>query len=177
MSRVSDFKLRLVLANTVLTREAVVDSSLSSGAFQPRDPSSAINTGLTERVSGPTPTPTPRPTTAELAATSVQVRGKKVAAGTDCDPGDNHVLATIKNSGGQRAGQFSVRLQVDGKDEGSESVSGLDPDKELVVEFDNVDLDKGERTLRVIVDADQQIVEASETNNVREIKVQCQNED
>jgi hypothetical protein len=176
MSRVSDFELRLVLANKVLTKDVLVDANLDTGGFQSPNPASAIGSGLTERVSGPTPTPTPRPTLPELSVTSIQARGKKVNSGSDCDPGDNTVLATIKNGGGQRAGQFSVRLQVDGKDEGSERVPGLDSDKDTVVEFEKVDLDKGERTLRVIADADQQVTEAAEGNNVRELKVMCQDE-
>lgn len=122
---------------------------------------------------GPTRTPPPRPLP-DLVVSSVQVRGRDVTTGNECRRGENRVLAVVRNTGGQTAGPFAVRLQVDGKDEGIENIASLDGGRETVALFDKVDLKRGERILRLIADTNLQVTESNETNNVLETRVQCE---
>lgn len=114
-----------------------------------------------------------KPKQADLVVPSVQVRGKKVTSGSNCDPGDSTVLATIRNIGDERAGPFGVRLQVDGVDRLVAPLPGLDAGGEQVAVFEKVRLEKGDRTLRLIADVNGQVTESDEANNVLEQKVSC----
>ena len=62
-------------------------------------------------------------------------------------------------------------------DDGSlRTVSSLDPGKETNVEFNRVELKKGQRQLTAAVDPHKLIAESSEDNNELKISVRCKDE-
>ena len=111
---------------------------------------------------------------ADLVISSLQVRGRGVNAGSECHPGDNRVLVTVRNAGAQPAAAFAVRLQVDGDDVDDErEVAGLEAGKETTVTFERVRVRSGEREFRATADAERKVTEGDEGNNSREMKARC----
>jgi hypothetical protein len=109
--------------------------------------------------------------TVDVKVSTIEVRGKGVRRGNDCDPGANSVRVTIKNEGDTDATGLSVRLAVDGANVGEESVASLGDGKDTVVTFDDVDLKKGERRLQALVNTSGTFNASDES--ALERKVQC----
>ncbi len=91
----------------------------------------------------PSATPTPSPALPDLTVSAIRVRGQVPDGKDDCKKGRNDVAVLVKNAGAAKAGEFAVRLVVDG-DSGAakeEKVAdGLEAGKELEVRFDDVRL-------------------------------------
>jgi subtilase family serine protease len=105
------------------------------------------------------------------------VKGKDATGQNDCDPGRNDVTVAIRNDGDTAATSIAVRLVIDDDDDGSlRTVSSLDPGKETNVEFNRVELKKGQRQLTAAVDPHKLIAESSEDNNELKISVRCKDE-
>ncbi len=117
------------------------------------------------RVGLPTPTPTqilppgaPRLASDEaraagLRVTKVEVRGKGARRGSTCDVGENDVRVTVRNSGPALAESFAVRLAVDGDPEGQpRCADGLKPGEDVVVTFEGVKLQQGQREIEATLD-------------------------
>jgi hypothetical protein len=156
---------------------------------EPVDPDNADNASDT----GPTPTPIELPAgarsisaprilgdglinveskpTVDVKVSTIEVRGKAVRRGNDCDPGANSVRVTIKNEGDTNATGLSVRLTVDGANIGEESVASLGDGRDTVVTFDDVDLKKGERRIQAQVNTSGTFNDSDQS--ALERKVQC----
>ena len=89
------------------------------------------------------------------------------------------VTVTIKNDGAAKAGDFAVRLTVDGDDGQAKEkqVGALEAGQEREVRFDDVRLKQGERKLTAIVDAEAAISESDENNNERTVTARCKDAD
>jgi hypothetical protein len=114
---------------------------------------------------------------ADLTLKSIRVKGKDATGQNDCDPGRNDVTVAIRNDGDNAATSIAVRLVIDDDDDGSlRTVSSLDPGKETNVEFNRVELKKGQRQLTAAVDPQKLIAESSEDNSELKISVRCKDE-
>ena len=117
------------------------------------------------------------PGLAELVVHEVRFKGDNAQGTNDCDPGKNDVIATIKNNGTAVADRFIVRLTVDNDDSEERSVDSLDDGRDTTVTFSNVKLEQGTHQIKMMVDAENKVVEHIEANNVFTTSVICQKED
>jgi subtilase family serine protease len=115
----------------------------------------------------------------DLTVSAVRVRGQVPDGKDDCKQGRNDVSVLVKNTGAVKAGDFRVRLVVDG-DSGTARdevlVDGLEAGKEHEVRFDDVRLNEGERTLLVTADATTGIAESTEDNNELKVTARCKDD-
>jgi hypothetical protein len=133
--------------------------------------------------SAPSPQPAPpesQPETKQdqpdLSVRAIKVNGQAPDGQDDCSVGSkNSVAVVIKNTGSDPTGSFSTRLIVDGnRDDAFDlNVDGLDAGQERDVIFENVQMKKGEHTLKAIVDAEDAIDESRESNNELKATARC----
>lgn len=115
----------------------------------------------------------------DLIASSIEVEGKDPDGNSDCDPGKNLVTAIIYNKGYADAGPFVARLLVDDDDpkDDEEFVTALARDAQTIATFFKIKMKKGTHLLRVTVDADSEVDEYVEDNNIAELTINCIKED
>jgi hypothetical protein len=109
----------------------------------------------------------------DLKLSGLSVRGKGVNSGSDCDPGKNTIHVQVENAGSVLAQDFRVRLLVDGSEVDSEKIDKLDAGKKESVEFKDVELKSGQRTIKAVADASASVAESSESNNELQMQVSC----
>jgi hypothetical protein len=80
----------------------------------------------------------------KLSVTGIKVKG-------DCEAGKNDVAVTVRNQGSARVQDLIVTLDVDGDDGKEKSLAGLDAGRDATVDFDDVQLKKGDRKLTASV--------------------------
>jgi hypothetical protein len=158
--------------------KAVVDEPLRLIEFN--ETNNVYEQSYTPAPPAPTPTPTPSAALPDLTVGAIRVNGRVPDGKDDCTDGRNDVAVVVKNGGTGKAGDFVVRLVVDGdsgaaKDE--EVGDGLDAGQEHEVRFDDVRLRKGERTLTAVADATKGIAESKEDNNELTVTAQCKDDD
>lgn len=103
---------------------------------------------------------------------------------SDCDPGKNRIRQRIWNLGDD-SGSFLVRILLSRAEldidpdpkEGEERIDGLAAHARETVQFKKVKLKKDSYILEVTVDADQEVTEWDEENNVSLTRVECVRED
>jgi subtilase family serine protease len=98
------------------------------------------------------------------------------ADGSDTCKGDagNYVLAKIKNSGQVAAGQFTVRLAVNGNLKQEQVyVQGLSAGPTIDVKLPTDDLNSGPQSVKVLADGDNEVSESDEGNNGKEVTADC----
>ena len=128
----------------------------------------------------PAATPTPAPSAAlpDLTVSAIKVNGRAPDGKDDCKNGRNDIAVVVKNADAAAAGEFAVRLVVDGDDEAKEKrAADLDAGQEREGRFGDVRLREGERRLRAIADAKNSVDESSEANNARTATATCKDDD
>jgi subtilase family serine protease len=132
-------------------------------------------------VPGAVPSPEPNRSVAQarqsgaqpdLSVYAIKVNGQAPDGKNDCNVGKNDVIVVVKNGGTGEAGSFTTRLIVDG-DETDATVDNVRAGEEREVRFENVQLKKGERTLKAIADAERTIDETREENNDFKVSARC----
>jgi hypothetical protein len=134
-------------------------------------------------VAAPSPEPQPNPQPvgdqadpskeqADLTVRAIKVNGQAPDGKDDCKDGKNDVTVVVKNAGKGDADGFTVRLSVDGDDRDA-TVDGLNAGQEREVRFDDVQLKKGEHTLKAVADPDHAIDEAKDDNNELKATARC----
>jgi subtilase family serine protease len=109
----------------------------------------------------------------DLTVSAIKVNGQVPDGEEDCKPGKNSVTVTVKNGGKDAAGLFTTRLTVDGVDVAEQSAVDLPSGQEQEIRFEGVQLKNGEHTLTVLADANSQVAETGEANNVRTVTARC----
>jgi hypothetical protein len=126
------------------------------------------------------PTAEPAKAQADLTITAIRVNGQAPDGKNDCKDGKNAVTIVVKNQGTKKAGDFTVRLVVDG-DNGTareeELADGLAAGQEHEIHFDGVRLKKGERTLLAIADPSKGIGDSKDDNNELTATARCAADD
>jgi len=113
---------------------------------------------------------------ADLTASAIRVRGQIPDGKDDCKDGKNDVAVVVKNAGAAKAGDFAVRLVVDGNSGAAKEeflADGLDAGQEREVRFDDVRLKKGEHTLAASLDSEGTVAESNENNNELKVTAGC----
>lgn len=111
---------------------------------------------------------------ADLAVTSIKVKDKGANGKSDCDPGKNDIVVNVKNLGDGKVSNLVVRLKVDDDDPVEKSLPSLDSGNDANVDFNNLQLNKGERKLSATVDTKEPLGETSDSNNTMKSTVNCQ---
>jgi hypothetical protein len=110
---------------------------------------------------------------ADLTVGAIKVNGQAPDGKYDCKAGKNAVAVTLKINGTSVSGLFTTRLTVDGVDVAEQSAVGLEPGPEHEVRFENIEIKKGEHKLTALVDANREIAETDEDNNVLTVTARC----
>jgi hypothetical protein len=131
-------------------------------------------TGPSGPPSAPAPAPSPQPIVGpvDLTVKAIKVNGEAPNGKDDCAIGKNEVTVVVKNGGTAESGSFAARLVVDG-DETDQTVESIRGGEEREVTFMNVQLKKGEHTLKAIADAEHAVDETKEDNNERKVSARC----
>ena len=109
----------------------------------------------------------------DLTVRAIKINGQAPDGKDDCRVGNrNTVAVVVKNNGSGDSGRFTTRLIVDG-DETDATVDNVRTGEEREVAFGNVQMKKGERTLKTIADAERTIDESDEDNNDRTVSARC----
>ncbi len=129
------------------------------------------------RPPGPVSPSVPQPGLIKLPDPDLQVGPVEVTSSNDggrCEArGRNLVAVTIQNTGDASTGAFAVEAKVGNQQRGRTTVGGLASSSEMQVEIQEVGISQGEGSLQVIVDPDNTVIEASETNNARTVELDC----
>ena len=123
------------------------------------------------------PTPTPVSARPDLTVDAIKVNGRVPDGKDDCADGKNEVTVVVKNQGASKAGDFVVRLVVDGDDGDAsekEVADGLDAGEEVQLKFGDVRLKEGRRVLAATADPTTGIAESDEANNTLKVTARCQ---
>jgi subtilase family serine protease len=123
--------------------------------------------------------PKPAASRADLTVTAIRVNGKEPNGQVECKKGKNDLAVAVKNAGTADAGEFALRLVVDGDDDETmvKQVAELAAGQEREVRFDNVRLKPGGRQLTATADATQAVAESNENNNEKSVSVTCEDDD
>lgn len=110
---------------------------------------------------------------ADLSVAAIRVNGRVPDGKNRCKDGKNLVGVVVKNVGMADAGEFTVRLVVDGGESAEKVVGNLGTGEEQEIRFADVRLKKGEHTLTARADGDGEVVEAREGTNERTVTATC----
>jgi hypothetical protein len=110
---------------------------------------------------------------ADLTVGAIKVNGQAPDGKDDCKPGKNAVAVTLKLDGKNPSGLFTTRLTVDGVDVAEESALGLELGQEHEARFEGIELKKGEHKLTALADANREVTETNEDNNVLTVTARC----
>jgi hypothetical protein len=155
------------------TLEAVVDEP---GAVAELD---ETNNVYKQAFTAAQPTPTPSPALPDLTISAIKVNGQVPDGKDDCKDGKNAVTVAVKNASTADAGDFVVRLVVDGDQGNAEEkdVNGLVAGQEQVVKFEDLRLKEGPRSLAATADPQNGITESNEGNNTLQVTAHCGDDD
>jgi hypothetical protein len=132
------------------TMFVIIEDDEENNVFQQAYTASAPQT-TTSSPSGPMTTTNGKEPEASAQADvrieSIRVRGDKATGESDCIPGKNDLVVTVKNTGSKPAGTLSIQLRVDNEDDEETTVAGPDAGKARDVVFKDVKLKKGDHTL------------------------------
>jgi hypothetical protein len=129
----------------------------------------------------PMPSPEPKPTAtptgsygskADLTVKAIKIHDHMPDGKDDCAIGRNDVTVVVKNGGQGDASSFDVRLKVDGDDYDA-TVDSLGAGQEREVAFANVQLKKGQHTLKAVADPDHAVTERKDDNNGLKVNARC----
>ena len=104
-----------------------------------------------------------------------RVHGQAPDGKDDCAPGQNAVTVVVKNGWqGRRRRASTVRLTVDGDDDIDATVGErAAPVEEREVAFDNVQMKKGQHSLKAVADPDHALAEGKDSNNDLKVSGRC----
>jgi hypothetical protein len=137
---------------------------------EPSAPAAGVSPSPQPKPSGAQPAP--NGAQADLTVRAINVNGQVPDGKDDCKPGKNTVTVLVKNAGAGDAGSFSMHLVVDGA-EADTTVDALAAGQEREVTFENIEMRKGERTLKAAADPARAIDESDEANNERKLTARC----
>jgi subtilase family serine protease len=170
---------RYKLSAAVDEARAVTEFNEANNLYETLYEASGPAGASTEPSTAPTPTSVPNAAEPDLVVTAIKVNGSTPDGKDDCKDGKNAVTVLVKNQGPTKAGDFFVRLVVDGG--GTDAVEqlladGLHAGTETPITFEAVRLKKGSHSLAATADAQAGVAESNETNNTRTATASCKDD-